>query len=97
MQLLPIQAWRHCQSCSRCAIPDHPCGLTEGKEGCFNCGSLKHKRKACPIKDTHRVSRHRPGAKSGAKNVSHRHVFKAKGKRKSGAARRAKKMAALSV
>lgn len=41
--------------------------------------------------------RHRPNAKSGIKNVTRPPVFKAKAKRKSGAARRAKKMAALSV
>ncbi|XP_073331364.1 rRNA N6-adenosine-methyltransferase ZCCHC4 [Pagrus major] len=90
-------SWRHCQSCGRCALPDHPCGKAQGKEGCFNCGSLKHKLKACPVKDSHRANRHRPNAKSGLKNVSRPPVFKAKAKRKSGAARRAKKMAALSV
>lgn len=42
-------------------------------------------------------SRHRSGAKSGGKNVSRHPPFKPKAKRKSGAARRAKKMAALSV
>lgn len=42
-------------------------------------------------------SSHRSNAKNGGKNVSHRPLFKPKAKRKSGAARRAKKMAALSV
>uniref|UniRef100_A0A7N6B7K5 Zinc finger GRF-type domain-containing protein n=1 Tax=Anabas testudineus TaxID=64144 RepID=A0A7N6B7K5_ANATE len=50
-------SWRHCQSCGRCALPDHPCGHSEGKEGCFNCGSLQHKRKSCPLKGKHRINR----------------------------------------
>ncbi|KAM3857832.1 rRNA N(6)-adenosine-methyltransferase ZCCHC4 [Diretmus argenteus] len=87
-------SWKHCQSCGRCALPDHPCGRGQGKEGCFNCGSWKHKRKSCPVKDTHRINRCRSGAKGGGKN---RPAFKPKSKRKSGAARRAKKMAAQSV
>ncbi|XP_062300814.1 rRNA N6-adenosine-methyltransferase ZCCHC4 [Scomber scombrus] len=89
-------SWRHCQSCGHCALPDHPCGLSQGKEGCFNCGSLKHKRKGCPLKDSHRISNHWTKAKSGSKNVSHRPLFKPKAKRMSGAARRAKKAAAQS-
>ncbi|XP_059210194.1 rRNA N6-adenosine-methyltransferase ZCCHC4 [Centropristis striata] len=89
-------SWRHCQSCGRCALPDHPCGHGEGKVGCFNCGSSEHKRKVCPFKDRHRTSSHRPGAKRGGANVRHGPLLKPKGKRKSGAARRAKKMAALS-
>ncbi|XP_033465641.2 rRNA N(6)-adenosine-methyltransferase ZCCHC4 isoform X2 [Epinephelus lanceolatus] len=89
-------SWKHCQSCGCCALPDHPCGHGQEKEGCFNCGSLEHKRKACPLKDTHRISSHRSNAKSGGKNVSHHPLLKSKAKRKSGAARRAKKMAALS-
>lgn len=47
--LLSPPAWKHCQSCGRCALPDHPCG--RGEEGCFNCGSLKHKRKSCLVKE----------------------------------------------
>ncbi|XP_061620352.1 rRNA N6-adenosine-methyltransferase ZCCHC4 isoform X1 [Phyllopteryx taeniolatus] len=43
-------SWRHCQSCGRCALPDHPCDQSPGAEGCFNCASLAHKRKACPLK-----------------------------------------------
>ncbi|XP_054457207.1 rRNA N6-adenosine-methyltransferase ZCCHC4 [Anoplopoma fimbria] len=88
-------SWRHCQRCGRCALPDHPCGHGEGQEGCFNCSSLEHKRKACPLKDTHRIS-HQSNAKSGGKHASHRIQLKPKAKRKSGAARRAKKLAALS-
>lgn len=42
-------------------------------------------------------SSHRSNTKRGGKHVSHRPLFKAKAKRKSGAARRAKKIAALSV
>ncbi|XP_041926246.1 rRNA N6-adenosine-methyltransferase ZCCHC4 isoform X1 [Alosa alosa] len=41
-------SWQHCTSCSRCALPDHPCG--RGQTGCFNCGSLQHKHRACPSK-----------------------------------------------
>ncbi len=41
-------------------------------------------------------SRHRSNAISGGKNVWHPTVFKAKAKRKSGTARRAKKLAAMS-
>lgn len=90
-------SWRHCGSCGHCALPDHPCGPAQSEEGCFNCGSLKHKRKACPLKDTQRVDRHRTNANSGGKKPSHP-LSKPKSKRKSGAARRAKKMAAaLSV
>ncbi|XP_022063926.1 rRNA N6-adenosine-methyltransferase ZCCHC4 [Acanthochromis polyacanthus] len=88
-------SWKHCQSCGRCALPDHPCG--EGNDGCFNCGSLKHKRRSCPLKDSHRISSFRPKAKKGGNNVPCRLSFKPKGKRKSGAARRAKKLAAQST
>ncbi|KAK5848723.1 hypothetical protein PBY51_006315 [Eleginops maclovinus] len=86
-------SWRHCNPCGRCVLPDHPCGLSEGAQGCFNCGSVKHKRKTCPIKDSQKNRKNRPNAKSGNKNVSHRPNQK---KRKSGGARRAKKLAALS-
>ncbi|KAL3046761.1 rRNA N6-adenosine-methyltransferase ZCCHC4 [Trematomus bernacchii] len=89
-------SWRHCAPCGRCALPDHPCGLSEGTEGCFNCGSLKHKRKSCTVQDSQRTRSNRPNAKSGSKNVSHRPNQKPKAKRKSGAARRAKKLAAQS-
>ncbi|XP_028285367.1 rRNA N(6)-adenosine-methyltransferase ZCCHC4 [Parambassis ranga] len=84
-------SWKHCQSCGRCALPDHPCGQGTGKEGCFNCGSLEHRRKFCPLKDTHRINTHQPKGK-----VSHQPRIKHKAKRKSGAARRAKKLAAQS-
>ncbi|XP_069015204.1 rRNA N6-adenosine-methyltransferase ZCCHC4 [Embiotoca jacksoni] len=90
-------SWKHCQSCGRCALPDHPCGQDRGKQGCFNCGSLKHKRRTCPLKDTHRSNSFRSKAKAGGKKVSRRPLVKPKGKRKSGAARRAKKLAAQSV
>ncbi|XP_068611881.1 rRNA N6-adenosine-methyltransferase ZCCHC4 [Brachionichthys hirsutus] len=86
-------SWKHCASCGCCALPDHPCGHLQTRGGCFNCGSLEHKRKACPLKDAHRLNRHR----SGGKNVSRHPIPKTKAKRKSGAARRAKKMAALSL
>ncbi|XP_067224854.1 rRNA N6-adenosine-methyltransferase ZCCHC4 isoform X2 [Chanodichthys erythropterus] len=41
-------SWRHCSSCAHCALPDHPCG--QSQTGCFNCGSHKHKLRACPKK-----------------------------------------------
>lgn len=88
-------SWKHCESCGRCALPDHPCGLSEHQQGCFNCGSLKHKRKGCPHKDTHRINKSKK--KAGKVMASSGPVFKAKPKRKSGAARRAKKAAALSI
>ncbi|XP_022603597.1 zinc finger CCHC domain-containing protein 4 [Seriola dumerili] len=90
-------SWKHCQTCGRCALPDHPCGQGQGKEGCFTCGSLKHKHKACPLKDSHRMSSYRSNAKSRGKSPSHHPLYKPKAKKKSGAARRAKKMAAQSM
>ncbi|KAM3590515.1 uncharacterized protein V6R79_010997 [Siganus canaliculatus] len=90
-------SWRHCQSCGRCALPDHPCGDNQGKEGCFSCGSLEHKRRACPRKDVRRVSRPQSYVRKRHKKVSHQPLLKKKAKKKSGAARRAKKMAAASV
>ncbi|KAL6118944.1 zcchc4 [Pungitius sinensis] len=86
-------SWRHCQHCGHCALPDHPCGDSPADKGCFNCGSLEHKRKACLLKDTHRINR-QSNAKSGGKHVS-RALSKPKTK-KSGAARRHKKLAVLS-
>ncbi|CDQ97665.1 unnamed protein product, partial [Oncorhynchus mykiss] len=71
--LITSPAWRHCQSCARY----HPCGNSPGLEGCFNCGSLKHKRRACPLKDKRRTDN-----KSKAMNS----------KRTSGAQRRANKL-----
>ncbi|XP_058480172.1 rRNA N6-adenosine-methyltransferase ZCCHC4 [Solea solea] len=92
-------SWKHCQACGRCALPDHPCG--EGgqmKQGCFSCGSLQHKRKSCPVRVAQTKSSNRSNnAKSGGKDLSHHPVNKPKSKRKSGAARRAKKLAAQSV
>ncbi|AWP00587.1 putative zinc finger CCHC domain-containing protein 4 [Scophthalmus maximus] len=89
-------SWKHCQSCGHCALPEHPCGQGQGEEGCFRCGSLQHKRKACPLRDKPRISSHRSNAKGGGKNRLHHPLSKPKAKRKSGAARRAKKMAAQS-
>ncbi|KAF3697522.1 Zinc finger CCHC domain-containing protein 4 [Channa argus] len=86
-------SWKHCQACGRCVLPDHPCGHSEGKEGCFNCGSLQHKHKSCPLKNSHKNRSYRSSAKSGNKNVSHPPLLKPKVKGKSGAARRAKKAA----
>ncbi|KAM8900532.1 rRNA N(6)-adenosine-methyltransferase ZCCHC4 isoform 5-T11 [Spinachia spinachia] len=87
-------SWRHCQHCGRCALPDHLCGDGPGDKGCFNCGSLEHKRKACLLKVTYRINR-QSNAKSGGKHVSQRALSKPKAKR-SGAARRHKKLVALS-
>ncbi|XP_068455737.1 rRNA N6-adenosine-methyltransferase ZCCHC4 [Clinocottus analis] len=84
-------SWRHCQACGRCALPDHPCGAGPGPEGCFNCGSVEHKRRACPLKDSHRTS-HRSRAKKGGKALPRR-PLKLRAKR-SGAARRARKLSA---
>ncbi|KAF6715487.1 Zinc finger CCHC domain-containing protein 4 [Oryzias melastigma] len=50
-------SWKHCSFCSRCALPDHPCGAGTQREGCFSCGSLQHKRRACPLKDGRGLSR----------------------------------------
>lgn len=88
-------SWSHCGSCGRCALPDHPCGRAEGEEGCFSCGSLQHRRKSCPLKGAGRAQSCRPGAKPGGKNFSHHPPLKQKGKvkRKSGAARRARRLA----
>ncbi|KAF7644414.1 hypothetical protein LDENG_00222410 [Lucifuga dentata] len=83
-------SWRHCRSCGRCALPDHPCGKDPGNEGCFICGSLKHRRKVCPQRDARRTK----APKGGNKNCP----LKSKANRKSGAGgRRAKKMAAAST
>ncbi|XP_008322197.1 rRNA N(6)-adenosine-methyltransferase ZCCHC4 [Cynoglossus semilaevis] len=90
-------SWIHCQTCGRCALPDHPCGQSEVKQGCFSCGSLQHKHRFCPVKQKPKSSGHRSNAKSGAKNLSHNPLRRPKAKRKSGAARRSKKMAAQSA
>uniref|UniRef100_A0A671QSE6 Zinc finger, CCHC domain containing 4 n=1 Tax=Sinocyclocheilus anshuiensis TaxID=1608454 RepID=A0A671QSE6_9TELE len=50
------ESWRHCSSCGHCALPDHPCGPSQ--TGCFNCGSQKHKHRACP---NTRNGEHKPG------------------------------------
>uniref|UniRef100_A0A8C6SXP7 Zinc finger, CCHC domain containing 4 n=1 Tax=Neogobius melanostomus TaxID=47308 RepID=A0A8C6SXP7_9GOBI len=88
-------SWRHCGACGRCSLPDHPCGFSKEQQGCFNCGSLKHKRKACPQKDAQRTNKYGSKSKKGKKSVFAGPIRKAKAKRKSGAARRAKKAAAL--
>ncbi|NP_001107071.1 rRNA N6-adenosine-methyltransferase ZCCHC4 [Danio rerio] len=70
-------SWRHCSSCGRCALPDHPCG--QRQTGCFNCGSQKHKLRACPKKrmlvsgdrGAPGLSKHKAG-KSRAKNKQKR-------------------------
>lgn len=89
-------SWRHCQRCGRCALPDHPCGQTPGQQGCFNCGSMEHKRSACSLKDTHRLGQRAGAKRGGGKPGPQRPLMKPKAKRKSGAARRAKQLAALS-
>ncbi|KAM4714269.1 rRNA N(6)-adenosine-methyltransferase ZCCHC4 [Anableps anableps] len=85
-------SWRHCVSCGRCALPDHPCRRAAGEHGCFSCSSLEHRRKACPLRDTHRRNSYGPKAKK----ASHR-LQKPGAKKKSGAAHRAKKRAAQSL
>ncbi|XP_061565864.1 rRNA N6-adenosine-methyltransferase ZCCHC4 [Cololabis saira] len=87
-------SWRHCGSCGRCALPDHPCGPAGAPQGCFTCGSLKHKRRGCPLMKHHTS----PGPKSkhAGRNASP-HPLKMKNKRKSGAARRAKRASAPAV
>ncbi|RVE60129.1 hypothetical protein OJAV_G00177790 [Oryzias javanicus] len=50
-------SWKHCRFCSRCALPDHLCGAAPQREGCFSCGSLQHKRRACPLKHGRGLSR----------------------------------------
>ncbi|CAB1345057.1 unnamed protein product [Coregonus sp. 'balchen'] len=79
------------KSCACCALPDHPCGNSPGLEGCFNCGSLKHKRRACPLKDKQRTNNNRSKAKGG-RNLPKQHPKKSNSKRKSGAQRRANKL-----
>ncbi|XP_067117897.1 rRNA N6-adenosine-methyltransferase ZCCHC4 [Osmerus mordax] len=85
-------SWRHCTSCGRCALPDHPCGRSQGgkQEGCFNCGSPAHKRRACPLADAQRSHKSKTKAKKGSANQR-----PPKPKRMSGAARRALKKTAL--
>ncbi|KAM6949604.1 rRNA N(6)-adenosine-methyltransferase ZCCHC4 [Aplochiton taeniatus] len=86
-------SWRHCSSCARCALPDHPCGQYPDQQGCFSCGSLAHKRRGCPLKH-----QHKPSNKSKGKKGKHLHQHQPNKaqlkKRKSGAARRAKKRTA---
>uniref|UniRef100_A0A4W5QQL8 Uncharacterized protein n=1 Tax=Hucho hucho TaxID=62062 RepID=A0A4W5QQL8_9TELE len=82
-------SWRHCQSCGRCALRDHPCGNSPGLEGCFNCGSLKHKRRACHLKDKQRTSNNKT---KGGRILPKQQPKKSNSKRKSGAQRRANKL-----
>ncbi|CAB1351834.1 unnamed protein product [Coregonus sp. 'balchen'] len=89
MQLVPFKAWRHCQSCGRCALRDHPCGNSPGLEGCFNCGSLKHKHRACPLKDKQRTINNKT---KGGRILPKQQPKKSNSKRKSGAQRRANKL-----
>ncbi|CAL9694474.1 unnamed protein product [Knipowitschia caucasica] len=77
-------SWKHCGSCSRCTLPDHPCG-SKTDQGCFNCGSLAHKRNSCPQRERTKFGKKgKTGKKMGA-------VVKANAIRKSGAERKAKK------
>ncbi|MED6281644.1 rRNA N6-adenosine-methyltransferase zcchc4 [Characodon lateralis] len=89
-------SWRHCLPCGRCALPDHPCRHAERKDGCFSCGSLEHKRRACPLKDTRRKNSYVHKAKSQGKKAFH-HLSKPSTKKKSGTAHRGKKGAAQSL
>ncbi|XP_041842374.1 rRNA N6-adenosine-methyltransferase ZCCHC4 [Melanotaenia boesemani] len=83
-------SWTHCPACSRCALPDHPCGQAKGKEGCFSCSSLEHKHKSCPLRNAPRSSWSRPEAKGRGRKVSHHPAVGSEGRRKRGAAGRAK-------
>ncbi|XP_011604778.2 rRNA N(6)-adenosine-methyltransferase ZCCHC4 [Takifugu rubripes] len=76
-------SWRHCRACGRCALPDHPCGAAEGRRGCFSCGSLEHKHRACPHKDSPRL---RSDTKRSVGNISRPPSLKPQTKAKSGAA-----------
>ncbi|KAI7796708.1 rRNA N6-adenosine-methyltransferase ZCCHC4 isoform X1 [Triplophysa rosa] len=71
--------WRHCSSCGHCALPDHPCGRSQ--TGCFNCGSQKHKLRACPKKHNKRML---VGGRGGAAGLLKHAAVKptAKNKRK---------------
>ncbi|CAL8377294.1 unnamed protein product [Gadus morhua 'NCC'] len=94
-------SWRHCQTCGRCALPDHPCTTESGvAAGCFNCGSLEHKRRGCPEKDGRRFKM--SGGKPGKKNKNNGNKKKKPGQQvglkhkashRSGAARRTRKAA----
>lgn len=90
-------SWKHCQSCGRCALPKHLCGPDQEPTGCFSCGSLQHKRRACPLKDKHRTHSYQNKAQRGVEKQSHPQRSQGKAKRRSGAARRARKLAAASV
>ncbi|XP_028330590.1 rRNA N(6)-adenosine-methyltransferase ZCCHC4 isoform X2 [Gouania willdenowi] len=83
-------SWKHCTTCERCCLPEHPCSQSDETPGCFTCGSLKHKRRACPLRTQSRQLRAKPGMRKTPSPA----VLKQKTKRKSGAARRAKKAAA---
>ncbi|KAG7251882.1 hypothetical protein CRUP_032281 [Coryphaenoides rupestris] len=95
-------SWKHCQACGRCGLPDHPCSTETGAApGCFNCGSLEHKRRACPQKDARRrfkTSGSKPGKKKNNNNKKNNKKagqkpphFKHKASHRSGAARRARR------
>ncbi|XP_012995900.2 rRNA N6-adenosine-methyltransferase ZCCHC4 [Esox lucius] len=84
-------SWRHCQSCGRCALPGHPCGNSPGLEGCFICGSLKHKRRNCRNKEKRRSCNYRPSRPEAKEGRTQPKQAK-KPKRKSGAQRRANKL-----
>ncbi|KAL0970448.1 hypothetical protein UPYG_G00242100 [Umbra pygmaea] len=82
-------SWRHCQTCGRCALPDHPCLDSPGLEGCFNCGSLKHKRRVCPLK--HRLRTNNKPRSQGARDLPRQGPNHSKLEKKSKARRRAKR------
>ncbi|KAJ8390286.1 hypothetical protein AAFF_G00108550 [Aldrovandia affinis] len=83
-------SWLHCAACDRCALPDHPCG--RGPAGCFTCGSLEHKRRACPRAVRHRD--HRQGQAAGRRpgaNLSKHPAGRATGRKGKSSARRSKR------
>ncbi|XP_029615699.1 rRNA N6-adenosine-methyltransferase ZCCHC4-like [Salmo trutta] len=82
-------SWCHCQSCGPCALRDQPRGNSPGLEVCFNCGSLKHKRRACPLKDKQRPSNNKT---KGGRILPKQQPKKSNSKRQSGAQRRINKL-----
>ncbi|KAI1888262.1 hypothetical protein AGOR_G00183210 [Albula goreensis] len=82
-------SWLHCPACDRCALPDHPCG--RGPAGCFACGSLEHKRRACPHSAKHRDHRQGLAGREPGANLSKQAAGRVAIKKRNSAAQRSKK------